>query len=87
MQPTVPKPLTEDERLERLRLAGAKVKSIRIEQRSAAAPAPNVAAPGAALSPAEEAALAMADFRASLVGAVLNKVDVKRHRLYDYDSY
>ncbi len=44
--------------LERLRLAGAKVKSIRIEQRSAAAPAPNLAPPRAELSPAEEAALA-----------------------------
>lgn len=46
--------------IERLRLAGAKMKAVRIEQRSAAPPKRNVAALKGALSPAEEAALAQA---------------------------
>jgi len=46
--------------MERLRVAGAKVKSIRIEQRTAAAPRPNVRKLGRALTPAEETALAQA---------------------------
>lgn len=45
--------------IERLKVAGAKVKSIRIEQRTAAAPkAPNIRPLKKALSPVEEAALA-----------------------------
>ncbi len=45
--------------MERLRLAGAQVKSVRIEQRTATAPRPaNVRSLKAPLSPAEEAALA-----------------------------
>jgi hypothetical protein len=45
--------------MERLRVAGAQVKSVRIEQRTAAAPkAANVRPLKAPLSPAEEAALA-----------------------------
>lgn len=46
--------------IERLATAGAKVKAVRIEQRSAAKPKPNVRAPRTALAPAEEAALAQA---------------------------
>jgi hypothetical protein len=47
--------------IERLRVAGAKVKSVRIEQRSAAtAPQPNVRKLERRLTPAEEAALAQA---------------------------
>jgi hypothetical protein len=43
--------------IERLRLAGVSVRSVRIEQRSAAPVRPNVV-PKASLSPVEEAALA-----------------------------
>jgi len=46
--------------IERLKLAGAKVKSVRIEQRAAARPAGNVAAIKKPLSAAEETALAKA---------------------------
>lgn len=46
--------------IERLRLAGAKVKAVRIEQRTAAAPRPNVAAVRTQISAQEEAALAQA---------------------------
>jgi hypothetical protein len=43
--------------IERLRTAGAKVTTIRIEQRTAAAPRPNLRPRGRALTPLEEAAL------------------------------
>ncbi len=46
--------------IDRLAIAGAKIKAVRIEQRTAARPAPNVRAPKATLSPSEEAALAQA---------------------------
>ncbi len=46
--------------IERLAVAGAKIKTVRIEQRTAARPAPNLRAPKTALSPGEEAALAQA---------------------------
>ncbi len=46
--------------LERLRLAGAKVKSVRIEQRTAAPAAPNVRPVREALTPEQETALAQA---------------------------
>lgn len=46
--------------IERLRLAGAKVKSVRLEQRTAPASKPNVAPPAKALTQSEETALAQA---------------------------